>query len=54
MEDTNVLNRRFTVLLDDKLISAIRAATADTYTKPSAYIRQAVAERLKRDGVELR
>jgi hypothetical protein len=54
MEKTNSLNVRFTVLLDQRLADAIRDAADNNYKKPSAYIREAVRDRLKADGVDLR
>jgi hypothetical protein len=54
MASTNSLTVRFTVLLDQCLADAIRDAADNSYKKPSAYIREAVRERLKADGIDLR
>jgi hypothetical protein len=51
MADTYNLDRRFTVLLDRRLVDAIRAASSNKYTRPSAYIREAVVDRLRAEGV---
>ena len=54
MASTDSLDVRFTVLLDRKLADAIRDAAGEQYKKPSAYIREAVRERLKADGIDIR
>jgi metal-responsive CopG/Arc/MetJ family transcriptional regulator len=54
MAGPNSLNVRFTVLLDQRLADAIRDAAENEFTKPSAYVREAVRERLKAEGIDLR
>lgn len=54
MDHPDNLDVRFTVLLDRCLADAIKAAARNKYKKPSAYIRDAVRESLKADGIDLR
>jgi hypothetical protein len=52
MEQTNRLDARFTVLLERRLLDAIVSASSNHYCRPSTYVRQAIAEKLQRDGID--
>ena len=54
MDKTNLLDARFTVLLERRLLDAITAASRNHYCRPSTYVRQAIAEKLQRDGIDPR